>query len=247
MAGARRECTFWRTPYGSNAVLKSPRDCTMFGSSMRRVGLIDITVGNATRLGASQRSAKRRCASHHIATQRLSRWGSPAARAFSADGLPSSAPVAPRRSCESKYMRAESWRTFQSTRTRRRREQYMPLVAFCLSHFLADSIICMCECDFRQAQACGGGDNEKLIFARFSESLNFRLFRQHRPEADVPRGRRSQQGHPPSPRTGARFAPGPATSYRRHLAGVLGGKGLVSLQRQGELKDGAARFIRAGP
>jgi hypothetical protein len=48
---------------------------------MRRVGLIDITVGNATRFGASQRSATRRCASHHIATQRLSRWGSPAARA----------------------------------------------------------------------------------------------------------------------------------------------------------------------
>jgi hypothetical protein len=43
-------------------------------------------------------------------------------------------------------------RTFQSTRTRRRREQYMPLVAFCLSHFLADFIICMCEFDFRQAQ-----------------------------------------------------------------------------------------------
>jgi hypothetical protein len=38
-------------------------------------------VGNATRLGASQLSATRRCASHHIATQRLSRWGSPAARA----------------------------------------------------------------------------------------------------------------------------------------------------------------------
>src|SRR5712671_5908152 len=71
----------WRTFYGSSAVLKSPRDCTMLGSSMRRVGLIDITVGNATRLGASQRSATRRCASHHIATQRLSRWGSPAARA----------------------------------------------------------------------------------------------------------------------------------------------------------------------
>jgi hypothetical protein len=35
--------------------------------------------------------------------------------------------------------------------TRRRREQYMPLVAFCLRHFLADFIICMCECDFRQA------------------------------------------------------------------------------------------------
>jgi hypothetical protein len=43
-------------------------------------------------------------------------------------------------------------RTFQSTRTRRRREQYMPLVAFCLRHFLADFIICMCEFDFRQAQ-----------------------------------------------------------------------------------------------
>jgi hypothetical protein len=53
----------------------------MLGSSMRRVGLIDITVGNATRLGASQRSATRRSASHHIATQRLSRRGSPAARA----------------------------------------------------------------------------------------------------------------------------------------------------------------------
>jgi hypothetical protein len=90
VAGALRECTFWRTPYGSNAVLKSTRDCTMLGSSMRRVRLIDITVGNATRLGA-QRSATRRCASHHIATQRLSRWGSPAARAFSADGSPSSA------------------------------------------------------------------------------------------------------------------------------------------------------------
>ncbi len=43
-------------------------------------------------------------------------------------------------------------RTFPSTRTRRRREQYMPLVAFCLRHFLADFIICMCEFDFRQAQ-----------------------------------------------------------------------------------------------
>src|SRR5260370_8758421 len=73
--------------YDSSAVLKSTRGCTMLGSSVRRVGLIDITVGNATRLGASQRSATRRSASHHIATQRLSRWGSPAARAFSADGL----------------------------------------------------------------------------------------------------------------------------------------------------------------
>jgi hypothetical protein len=63
---------------------------TMLGSSMRRgrVGLIDITVGNAARLGASQRSATRRCASHHIATQRLSRWGSPAARARLARTVP---------------------------------------------------------------------------------------------------------------------------------------------------------------
>jgi hypothetical protein len=87
-----------RTFYGSSAVLKSTRDCTMLGLSMRRVGLIDITVGNATRLGASKRSTTRRCASHYIATQRLSRWRSPAARArFSTDGPPQ-APVAPRRS-----------------------------------------------------------------------------------------------------------------------------------------------------
>ena len=42
-------------------------------------------------------------------------------------------------------------RTFRSTRTRRRRERYMPLVAFYLSHFLADFIICICVFDFRQA------------------------------------------------------------------------------------------------
>src|SRR6266850_4206010 len=76
---------------------------------MRRVGLIDITVGNAARLGASQRSTTRRCASHHIATQRASRWGHPGgSRAFSADGPPQ-APVAPRRSCETKYTRADEF------------------------------------------------------------------------------------------------------------------------------------------
>ena len=48
---------------------------------MGRVGLIDITVGNAARPGASQRSTTRRCASHHIATQRASRWDIPAALA----------------------------------------------------------------------------------------------------------------------------------------------------------------------
>src|ERR1700676_2538045 len=43
-------------------------------------------------------------------------------------------------------------RSFRSTRTRRRRGQYMPLVAFSLRHFLADSIICTYVFDFRQAQ-----------------------------------------------------------------------------------------------
>ena len=39
------------------------------------------------RLGASQRSTTRRCASHHIATQRASRWGHPGgSRAFGAGG-----------------------------------------------------------------------------------------------------------------------------------------------------------------
>jgi hypothetical protein len=98
----------WRTFYGSSAVLKSPRDCTILESSIRRVGLIDITVGNATCLGASQRSATRRSASQHIATQRLSRWGTPAARARLARTVPFKAPVAPRRSCEAKYLRAEA-------------------------------------------------------------------------------------------------------------------------------------------
>ena len=50
-----------------------------FGGSMKRVRLIDITVGNATRFGASQRSTTRRCASHHIATQRANRWEQPGA------------------------------------------------------------------------------------------------------------------------------------------------------------------------
>jgi hypothetical protein len=59
--------------YDSGSVLKLPRMPAMLAWSMGRVGLIDITVGNAARLGASQRSATRRCASHQIATQRASR------------------------------------------------------------------------------------------------------------------------------------------------------------------------------
>ena len=69
--------------------------CLEVDSRLDHVGVVDetrrtcrLTVGNVTRLGASQRSATRRCASHHIATQRLSRWGSPAARARLARTVP---------------------------------------------------------------------------------------------------------------------------------------------------------------
>ena len=55
-------------------------------------------------------------------------------------------------------------RTFRSTRTRRRREPYIPLVAFCLRHFLADFIICMCEFDFRQAQVGIPGRTSNLLW-----------------------------------------------------------------------------------
>jgi hypothetical protein len=46
-------------------------------------------------------------------------------------------------------------RTFRSTRTRHRREQYMPLVAFCLRHFSADFIICTCEFKLRAGGFAG--------------------------------------------------------------------------------------------
>jgi hypothetical protein len=62
----------------------------MLTKSMRRVGLIDIMVGNAARLGASQRSTTRRCASHHIATQRASRWDISAALVRLARTVPAS-------------------------------------------------------------------------------------------------------------------------------------------------------------
>src|SRR5882762_9771407 len=54
-------------------------------------------------------------------------------------------------------------RTFQSTRTRRCREQSMPLVALYLRHFLADAIIYMCVFDFRQAQAGEHGPNSRVL------------------------------------------------------------------------------------
>jgi hypothetical protein len=75
-----------RAFYGSRAVLKSPRDCAMLVSSMRRVGLVDVTVGNATRLRriATFRQATLRVAPHRYAT--LEPLGKPGgSRAFSAD------------------------------------------------------------------------------------------------------------------------------------------------------------------
>src|SRR5258707_9249758 len=65
-------------------------------------------------------------------------------------------------------------RTFRSTRTRRCREQYMPLVAFCLRHFSAGFIICMCEFDFRQAQVMGRAGSVCLLnnqLSAFVEAL----------------------------------------------------------------------------
>src|SRR5258707_14488364 len=76
-------------------------------------------------------------------------------RAFSADG-PRQAPVAPRRSCEAKYMRAEAQiygimahlsvnKDAPSPRTVHSVVRILP------TPFLGGLIICMCEFDFRQA------------------------------------------------------------------------------------------------
>src|SRR5258705_13877485 len=73
--------------YGSSAVLKSTRDCPMLGSSMRRVGLIDIKVGDAPRRIATFRHATLRVAPHRYATPEPP--GKPGgSRAFGADGPP---------------------------------------------------------------------------------------------------------------------------------------------------------------
>ena len=86
--------------YGSNAVLKSPRDCTM-------LGVVDET-RRTYRHHGRQRDAPRRIATFRHATQRVAPhryatleplWKPGGSRAFIADGPPQ-APVAPRRSCE---------------------------------------------------------------------------------------------------------------------------------------------------
>src|SRR5258708_4954237 len=66
-------------------------------------------------------------------------------------------------------------RTFHSTRTRRRREPYIPLVAFCLRHFLADFIICMCEFDFRQAPLYRRGGLSHTLSHGLSHGLSHDL------------------------------------------------------------------------
>src|SRR6266852_8569895 len=81
----------------------------MLRSSMRRVGLIDITgrQRDAPRRIATFLHATLRVAPHRYAT--LEPLGKPGgSRAFSADGPPQ-ARVAPRRSCEAKYMRADEF------------------------------------------------------------------------------------------------------------------------------------------
>jgi hypothetical protein len=72
--------------------------CLEVASRLHNVGVVDET-RRTYRHHGWQRDAPRRIATFHHATLRvaphryatLSRWGSPAARAFSADGLPSSA------------------------------------------------------------------------------------------------------------------------------------------------------------
>src|SRR3984893_15518461 len=62
-------------------------------------------------------------------------------------------------------------RTFQSKRTRRRREQYIPLVAFCLPHFSAAFIICTCEFDFRRAYEGCFSNGSQRRHAAFSTAV----------------------------------------------------------------------------
>jgi hypothetical protein len=47
----------------------------------------------------------------------------------------------------------------------------MPLVAFCLRHFSADFIICMCELDFRQAHRLVRCTRPELAPLRHADGL----------------------------------------------------------------------------
>ena len=69
--------------------------CLEVDSRLHHVGVVDETRRTYRHHGRQRdaprriaSSATRRCASHHIATQRLSRWGSPAARARLARTVP---------------------------------------------------------------------------------------------------------------------------------------------------------------
>jgi hypothetical protein len=99
--------TFWRALWQQR--------CLEVASRLHHVGVVDETRRTCRHHGW-QRDAPRRIATFRHATQRvaphryatLEPLGKPGgSRAFSADGPPQ-APVAPRRSCEAKYMRAEA-------------------------------------------------------------------------------------------------------------------------------------------
>src|ERR1700726_4141279 len=62
-------------------------------------------------------------------------------------------------------------RAFQSTRMRRRREQYIPFVEFCLRPFLAAFIICTCEFDFRRAYGGCFSDGSQQRHEAFSTAV----------------------------------------------------------------------------
>src|SRR6516225_5714609 len=63
-----------------------------------------------------------------------------------------------------------------------------------------------------------GGVVQKSPFARFLASFDFRLFRQHRSEADIPEGLRDVPYSPRSGHHNARSA-GPPRAIRRHSQG----------------------------
>ena len=90
--------------------------CLEVASRLHHVGVVDET-RRTYRHHGRQRDAPRRIATFRHATQRVAPYryatleplGKPGgSRAFSADGPPQ-APVAPRRSCEAKYMRADEF------------------------------------------------------------------------------------------------------------------------------------------
>jgi hypothetical protein len=138
----------WRWPrrrYGSSAVLKSPLDHAMFK-------IADET-RRTYRHHGRQRDAPRRIATFHHATLRVAphRYatreplGTPGgSRAFSADGHPQ-APVAPRRSCAAKYMRADE---FAASRRAVIKYRYRLTARALINQKVTPQKGCYCSVDF---------------------------------------------------------------------------------------------------